>query len=281
MKRALQTIGCAVLALLLSVTFGTVSVKAAETLDVEIPFSVVLEGAVPEEAETHSAHLQAKEETSPMPEGAIEGIYTLEVTGDGEFHFPAITYNRVGIYQYTLWMSAGENPFAIYDETVFDVTVYITNAEDGSGLTSTVIAYPQVEDAEKSPIEFCIFYKTPAEVTVVKKWADDGKNRPDSVKVQLLCDNEVVETVTLNESNAWQYSWKMLLPDYEWTVKEIEIPAGYTESYSEKDQVVTITNTKALLQTGQLNWPIPLLVIAGTAFIGIGTYLKKKETDHA
>ena len=80
MKRALQTIGCAVLALLLSVTFGTVSVKAAETLDVEIPFSIVLEGAVPEEAETHSAHLQAKEETSPMPNLSVESACSSVIT---------------------------------------------------------------------------------------------------------------------------------------------------------------------------------------------------------
>lgn len=283
MKRVLQTIGITVFALALGIGIISRTAYAADSLNVAIPVSVELEGAFPTEKEDYVLHLKTGEEAFPMPEGTVDGIYSMSVNGGGEFVFPEITYNKVGIYTYQIWMSVGENAFAIYDETVYDITVYVTNAEDGSGLESTVIAYAKEDEAEKTPVLFHLFYKTPAEITVVKKWADDGKDRPGSVTVQLLCDGEVYETVQLDDTNAWQHSWKMLLPDYEWTVKETNVPAGYTESYSEKEQVITITNTKALLQTGQMNWPIPLLIGAGLICIGVGCCLSicKKENETA
>lgn len=283
MKRMLQRIGLTLFALVLCLRALPISAYAANSLRVAIPVSVELEGALPTENEDYVLHLKTKDDAFPMPEETVDGICSMGVKGGGTFLFPEITYSKVGIYTYEVWMSTGENAFAIYDETIYDVTVYVTNAEDGSGLESTVIAYAQREDAEKTPVLFHIFYKTPAEVTVVKKWADDGKNRPDAVTVQLLCDGEVYETVQLDSSNSWQYSWKMLLPDFKWTVKEINVPDGYTESYSETAQVITITNTKALLQTGQMNWPVPLLVGAGLLCLGVGGYLsiRKKEDEHA
>ena len=43
----------------------------------------------------------------------------------------------------------------------------------------------------------------------------------------------------------------------------------------------TVVNHHALIQTGQLNWPIPLLVCAGALLIALGVILlsKKRKTD--
>ena len=53
-----------------------------------------------------------------------------------------------------------------------------------------------------------------------------------------------------------------------------------------KDDVIkgvsfTVVNHHALIQTGQLNWPIPLLVCAGALLIALGVILlsKKRKTD--
>jgi len=40
---------------------------------------------------------------------------------------------------------------------------------------------------------------------------------------------------------------------------ESSIPKGYVPYYNARYGTVTITNTAMLLQTGQLNWPIPVL----------------------
>lgn len=51
---------------------------------------------------------------------------------------------------------------------------------------------------------------------------------------------------------------------------------------SDDSWIITVTNTGSLLQTGQLNWPIPVLTIAGLAVIALGVFLitrRKKEND--
>ena len=99
----------------------------------------------------------------------------------------------------------------------------------------------------------------PVDLTVVKKWDDKGRNRPDSVKATLYDGDTAVETVLLGDWNDWSYSWKKLDGKGNWQIVETNIPKGYVPSYSYEDGVVTITNTATLIQTGQLNWPIPVM----------------------
>ena len=62
---------------------------------------------------------------------------------------------------------------------------------------------------------------------------------------------------------------------------ETDIPKGYVPSYKVKDDVVTITNTKTLIQTGQLNWPIWVLGGAGILLVVLGVVIltKRKQND--
>lgn len=64
---------------------------------------------------------------------------------------------------------------------------------------------------------------------------------------------------------------------------ETGIPKGYTPSYRTNGDVVTITNTATLIQTGQLNWPILLLGGLGVLMIGFGIVVigKKKKSGNA
>ena len=112
------------------------------------------------------------------------------------------------------------------------------------------------------------------ELTVKKVWNDDGKNRPSSVKVMLKNEEGVKQTVTLNSSNDWTYKWEGLDSKKTWTIEEIDIPSGYKASYSTEGKVCTITNTAKLIQTGQTNWPMPVLFFAGILFISAGVMLK-------
>ena len=75
------------------------------------------------------------------------------------------------------------------------------------------------------------------------------KDRPDSVTVTLYNGDVPYETVRLGAWNNWTYTWKDLSAYGNWQVIESNIPKGYVPSYSVSGNVVTITNTRSLIQT--------------------------------
>lgn len=124
----------------------------------------------------------------------------------------------------------------------------------------------------------------PLDVVVRKVWSsDDGKDRPDSVTVTLYNGDAPYETVRLGAWNNWTYTWKDLSAYGNWQVIESNIPKGYVPSYSVSGNVVTITNTRSLIQTGQLNWPIWVLGGAGLVLVSLGgaMLVKKKRENNA
>ena len=124
----------------------------------------------------------------------------------------------------------------------------------------------------------------PLDVVVRKVWSsDDGKDRPDSVTVTLYNGDVPYETVRLGAWNNWTYTWKDLSAYGNWQVIETNIPKGYVPSYSVSGNVVTITNTRSLIQTGQLNWPIWVLGGAGLVLVALGgaMLVKKKRENNA
>lgn len=80
-------------------------------------------------------------------------------------------------------------------------------------------------------------------VKVLKVWVDDESQRPDSIEIQILRDNEVYNTVELNAQNNWRYTWDSLSSDYTWQIVEKEVPAGYTVSTSNEGITYVVTNT--------------------------------------
>lgn len=124
----------------------------------------------------------------------------------------------------------------------------------------------------------------PLNITVYKVWSSDGgKDRPDSVTVTLYNGDVPYETVRLGAWNNWTYTWKDLSAYGNWQVIESNIPKGYVPSYSVSGNVVTITNTRSLIQTGQLNWPIWVLGGAGLILVSLGgaMLVKKKRENNA
>lgn len=145
-------------------------------------------------------------------------------------------------------------------------------------------------------------------LTVYKVWKGGGKKHPDSVTIQLLRGGAVEDTVILNEANNWKYTWTGLPKGEDWSVEEIDVPKDYKVTYKQEGIEYTVTNTKKispssggssddpaptitetvtetvkLAQTGQLNWPVPLLACAGMLLFAAGWALvfMKKEKDHA
>ena len=124
------------------------------------------------------------------------------------------------------------------------------------------------------------------DLTVKKVWSDENNKRnfrPGGVTVTLYNGDQAVQKVTLGAWNNWTYTWTGLDGNGNWSVLETGIPKGYTPSYRREGNVVTITNTAALIQTGQLSWPIPVLGSLGALMIlfGIATMRRKSKNGNA
>lgn len=84
----------------------------------------------------------------------------------------------------------------------------------------------------------------PVSRRVLKVWKDNGyeRRRPREITVQLLCDGEVYDTVTLNAVTNWRYEWTELPAENRWTVVE-EQPGDYTVEVSREGITFVVTNT--------------------------------------
>lgn len=139
---------------------------------------------------------------------------------------------------------------------------------------------------------------------VLKVWKDSGyeKNRPKEVIIQLLRDGTVYDTVTLNADNNWRYTWSGLEDKYRWVVVEKELK-DYTVKVTQEGVTFVVTNTYSkenpgknpptstsstntekpgnskLPQTGQLWWPVPVLITSGLFLIIIGL-LRRRGNEY-
>ena len=118
------------------------------------------------------------------------------------------------------------------------------------------------------------------DITIEKVWNTDASTKAaDSVTVQLLRDGVVVETATLSEQNNWRIIYSDMPESDAYSIVEVNVPKGFTATYSQSGYVFTVTNSASLIQTGQLIWPIPILAMAGLCLITIGASVLKKTRN--
>lgn len=118
------------------------------------------------------------------------------------------------------------------------------------------------------------------DITIKKVWNTDASTEAvDSVTIQLLRDGVVVETATLSAQNNWQVIYTDMPESDVYSIVEVNIPKGFTATYSQRGYVFTVTNSASLIQTGQLIWPIPVLSIAGLCLIAIGIIVLRKTRN--
>lgn len=145
------------LALVMTVICSTTMIMPAyaeELPGVSVPVTISLSGTLPYPAEDYVVVLKADDSAYPMPEGSVDGAYSLTITGEDTENFPTITYDRVGIYTYTVYQVAGSNKKCTYDDTVYTLMVTISNKEDYSGLEATAVLYPDSEGDKLPGAEF-------------------------------------------------------------------------------------------------------------------------------
>lgn len=130
----------------------------------------------------------------------------------------------------------------------------------------------------------------PSRIHVLKVWKKDNKkSRPKSIEVCLLrSDGIVVDRVVLNSDNQWSTTWNHLSTLYTYRVMETSVPSGYKESCTREKDTIVLTNTgnfmdkvkkkdEVLPNSGQLWWPVPVLLFVGLVLFGLGRHLKNEE----
>ena len=128
----------------------------------------------------------------------------------------------------------------------------------------------------------------------------------------------VVDRQTLTKENQWSYTWKNLSTVMRWSVSEAEVPKGYTVAVTREGDTVVLTNTAKksgnpdgevnppskkptgkttdkmvnkttdkttdktsdkLPQTGQLWWPVIVLLFAGAICLLAGRVLRDRKEE--
>ena len=174
----------------------------------------------------------------------------------------------------------------------------------------SLVALP--DSAQEDPYNREVFLKyddreksedSRTKIHVLKVWKQDREeNRPASVQVELLQTDSkgkttVVDRQILNPENQWSYTWEDLSSRASWSVTEQKVPSGYTVSTSQQGSTVVLTNTaeetggsgdggnnpgntgQKLPQTGQLWWPVPLLMLAGVMCLLAGKVLRRSGDE--
>ena len=118
------------------------------------------------------------------------------------------------------------------------------------------------------------------DLTVKKEWnVISGSNTPSEVTIELLKDDEVIEVVTLNKDNNWEYTWIQIEASDKYSVNEINVPEGYTPTYKRVENTYIVTNSKNLVQTGRMAWVTSLLSVLGLILIVLGILYCKKDRN--
>ena len=198
------------------------------------------------------------------------------------------------------------------------------------------LPYPNGERQEwyvRGKVKFEKHTEKLTDVSCLKVWKSaSGQTTYPDVKVQLLRNLEVYDTVTLNAENSWKHIWKDLDTRYQWSVVEEELAIECRVDISRNGYAFVITNkipdvpettaptepteptnptapttptgptsptaptrptsptvptspkpttpvTPHIPQTGQLNWPVPVLGFAGVVLFLIGVLIIRKNHD--
>lgn len=170
-----------VLAVFGMIGFVPSEVAAAEALITEVPVQITLSGTLPEAAEDFSVVLKADDASNPMPQGSADGACTLVISGENTESFPVIRFSKVGIYHYTISQQSGSNADCTYDNSVYRLTVTVTNDEAG-GLGAISVLYRNEESEKLDCAVFANVYVTEPETETESETEPETETEKQTAK---------------------------------------------------------------------------------------------------
>lgn len=131
------------------------------------------------------------------------------------------------------------------------------------------------------------------DLKVIKIWDDKGNDtkRPKSITIRLMRDGVEYDAITLPKNNRWEYTWEDLETKYRWTVAEDKVEGYKDPSITREGNTFKVVNTvkpgptppptPTLPQTGQLWWPVPILICGGLILMVLGMIRRKEAVYDA
>lgn len=138
---------CAV-AVLVAALMATVAEAELKPALLSLEVVVSAQGKLPKEPDDFTVQLTASAAANPMPAGQMGGSCSAATQGPGKVVFPAMSFEHVGTYQYTVRELKGKNDKCVYDETVYNLTVTVVNNADYTGLEAVAV-YTDVNGGPK------------------------------------------------------------------------------------------------------------------------------------
>ena len=241
MKKILKGALSVLLSAALTVPIFSMAAFAEEAPTVKIPVTITLTGSKPSTAETLTVVMTPEDAASPMPEGTVDGIYKLATIGAGNYEMAPMTFDKVGIHDYTIRQEAGSHKRGTYDARIYDMTVFVTNKETG-GLETTVVMHLDGVEAKPGKVEFTNSYKSSGGGGGDSGGSPSGDGTSGST-------SDGGPGVTIEDS---------AVPTA--TILPFDVPL-------------------ALPQTGTLWWLVPILAIAGIVMFFGGMFKRRKNCE--
>ena len=162
-----------------------------------IPVEIALSGYLPEVPDTFKIQVTAEDPTFPMPEGAADGKYVMDMMGNATADF-SITFDKHGVYTYTVEQLDIGNEDCYQDTHTYKVVAQVVNNEDFTGFSLIVVVYRDDQNEKREDIIFENRYAMPTEVQVAATKTMDGKTPKDGAfQFELVdADGVAVQTVT-------------------------------------------------------------------------------------
>ena len=236
---------------------------------------------------------------------------TIGLIKDGKNYLSAELSEENG-WMHTFTEVPKNSKYSIYEENNGKYSVsYSGNAQEGYVVTNT---YP-ADNTQNVPPEPTSPGTT--DIPVEKIWLDNNNERgirPQSITVRLIKDGGIYRELELTEETGWRGVFSEVPSDASYSITEKEVQdywATYTKSADNgfiitnavvpgnafigvppKPFVPALTDESvsasvessepvAIPQTGNLNWPVPVLAVLGIVFLIIGVILlppKRSDT---
>ena len=125
----------------------------------ELPVSVELNGENDEQFHVTIELAEGMDETAPLPDEAADGLL---IAGDASDSFSNFHFTKPGDYVYVVKQEIGDTAYMSYDNTVYTVTIRVTNADNG-GLQHEIWA--TTDDDPNTKVQELAFLNTYAPPT--------------------------------------------------------------------------------------------------------------------
>ena len=211
------------------------------------------------------------------------------ISADGIQPYKAETTSEEGIVSFSaleegLYLVEGVSTQAnglIY--TFYDFMISLPG-EQGDDSAHKITAIPKAVISEPDDEK--------TKYTVTKLWKDAGSYlRPASVKVDILKDGKLYETVTLDDSNNWRYSFETTDTQGVWSVAERDVSENYTVKVTRRESSFVIINTIDPTQgndpkppqtgdTAPMRLYIILMCASGLLLVILGIAARRKDDAH-